>query len=319
MSNTNRFFIEDGQGRLTTEDGEEAMDYIIEEGDEFNLRNLTTLTAYTECQPVPIELDAEDENLEDRILLVIERVNKTIANKVGNVTNYATYTDDQKTLFLYYLKIKFYSAAKAAGKTGIAERTAQTWAKRIRMESDWNIYEKQTNKGNRAKSQLQELQRLHVLELFDEKPYTTTDEVVDSLTKAFAGFSLKKSTVNSFILHECNLTIKKLQRQPKARNDPTRINARYEWVMEYDKSDMDYLQNCVFIDESGFDINMRPFHGRSASGTPAIASTPSAKAESHSILGAIATVGVVNIDVRVPQVNKRIKIAGGRKRKSTDT
>ncbi|KAI7899590.1 uncharacterized protein BX663DRAFT_416629, partial [Cokeromyces recurvatus] len=117
--------------------------------------------------------------------------------------------------------------------------------------------EKQTNKGNRAKSQLQEPQRLHILELFDEKPYTTTDEIVDSLTKAFEGFSLKKSTVNSFILHECNLTIKKLQQQPKARNDPTRINARYEWVMEYDKSDMDYLQNCVFIDESGFDINMR--------------------------------------------------------------
>ncbi|ORE12485.1 hypothetical protein BCV71DRAFT_87468, partial [Rhizopus microsporus] len=35
--------------------------------------------------------------------------------------------------------------------------------------------------------------------------------------------------------------------------------------------------------------------------------------------GAMATVGVVNIDVRVPQVNKRIKVAGGRKRKATDT
>ncbi|KAI7899589.1 uncharacterized protein BX663DRAFT_520618 [Cokeromyces recurvatus] len=106
------------------------MDYIIEEGDEFNLRNLTTLTAYKECQPVPIELDPEDKNLEDRILLVIERVNKTIANKVGNVTNYATYTDDQKTLFLYYLKIKFYSAAKAAGKTGIVERICSNLGKK---------------------------------------------------------------------------------------------------------------------------------------------------------------------------------------------
>lgn len=294
------------------------MDYIIEEGEEFNLRNLTNLTEYKECQPVPIEFDAKDENLENIISLVIEKANKTIANKVGKVRNYMFYTDDQKTLFLYYLKIKFFSAAKAAEYAGIAERTAQTWAKRIRTEPDWNIYEKQTNIGNRAKSQLQEPQNLHILELFDNKPYITTDEVVDSLTKAFEGFTLKKSTVNGFILHECNLTIKRLQRQPKARNDPTRIDARYEWVIKYDNLDIEFLQSCIFIDESGFDINMRPSYGRSVSGAPAITSTPSAKAESHSILGAIATVGVVNVDVRVPQMNKRIKVAGGRKRKPTN-
>lgn len=54
--------------------------------------------------------------------------------------------DDQKVLFLCYLKIKFFSAAKAR----IAKQTAQTWVKRIRIDPEWNIYEKQTYKGNRA-------------------------------------------------------------------------------------------------------------------------------------------------------------------------
>lgn len=111
---------------------------------------------------------------------------------------------------------------------------------------------------------------------------------------------LKKSTVNSFILHECNLSIKRLGRQPQARNDPKRIEARCEWIINYDNSDMEYLQNCIFIDESGFDINMRPAFGRSVRGTPAIATTPCTKAKSHSILGAISTVGVVNVGVWVP-------------------
>lgn len=133
-------------------------------------------------------------------------------------------------MFLYYLIIKFYSAAKAASHVGIAERTAQTWAKRIKNELDFNIYEKQTNKGRHAKSQLQDERKLHITNLFDEKPYTTTDEVIDSLSKAFEGFSLKKSTVNSFILHECNLSVKRLVRHSVARNDETRIDARYEWV-----------------------------------------------------------------------------------------
>ncbi|KAI8090311.1 uncharacterized protein B0P05DRAFT_331870 [Gilbertella persicaria] len=86
--------------------------------------------------------------------------------------------------------------------------------------------------GNRPKSQLQEPQKQHIIQLLDEKAYRTTDEVVDSLTKAFEGFSLKRSTVNSFILHECNLTRKRLVRHPAARNDEQRIQERYEWVIK---------------------------------------------------------------------------------------
>lgn len=68
---------------------------------------------------------------------------------------------------------------------------------------------------------------------------------------------------------------------------------------------MDYLKNCIFIDESAFDINMRPGYGRSVRGTPAIGITPLTRAESHSIIGAISAVEVINIDVRVAQTKKK--------------
>lgn len=319
MSNNIYFFTEDGKGGITTEDGVEAMDYIIDEGNEFNLKNLTNLTKYKESNPTPIELDPEDENLENRMLLIIGRVEKAKAAKLRAEKSYATYTDDQKTLFLYNLKIKFFSAAKSARLAGISERTAQDWAKRLKKEPNWDIYEKQTNMFNRPRSQLQEEQRKHIIEIYDEKPYTTTDEAVESLTKTFEGFNLKKSTVNSFILHDCNLSMKKLTRQPVARNDITRIKARYEWVLKWTATDMDYIQNCIFIDESAFDINMRPSLGRSARNTPAVAETPLTRAETHTILGAVSSVGVVNIDVRVAQMRKKIKVAGARKRKGTST
>ncbi|CEG79516.1 hypothetical protein RMATCC62417_13971 [Rhizopus microsporus] len=83
---------------------------------------------------------------------------------------------------------------------------------------------------------------------------------------------------------------------------------------------MDYLENCVFISESGFDINMRPSHGRSIRGTPAMATALTTKAESYSILGAISAVGVANIDVRIAQTRKKkIKVAGGTERKKSLT
>lgn len=48
---------------------------------------------------------------------------------------------------------------------------------------------------------------------------------------------------------------------------------------------MNYTKDCIFIDESVFDINIKPSTARSTRGTPANVTTPSAKAISHSILG----------------------------------
>lgn len=54
-----------------------------------------------------------------------------------------------------------------------------------------------------------------------------------------------------------NLSFKKITLYPAPRNDSTKIAKRIEWVEEKSKADMDYLENCIFVDESGFDSNMR--------------------------------------------------------------
>ncbi|KAI9469130.1 MAG: hypothetical protein EXX96DRAFT_654727 [Benjaminiella poitrasii] len=41
---------------------------------------------------------------------------------------------------------ELYKAAKAARLSGVAEHTGQQWAKRLRDEPKWDIFEKQTNK-----------------------------------------------------------------------------------------------------------------------------------------------------------------------------
>lgn len=84
-------------------------------------------------------------------------------------------------------------------------------------------------------------------------------------------------------------------------------------------TDMNYLENCVFVDESAFDINMRPPSGWSVKGIPAITTTPTTKAVSHTVLGAISTKFVIAIELCNPQEerSKRIEIVhSGRKRKA---
>lgn len=63
---------------------------------------------------------------------------------------------------------------------------------------------------------------------------------------------------------------------------------------------MNYLENCVFVDESGFNINMRPPSGWSLKGKPAIAATPTGRAVSHTVLGAITAKFAVAMELRNP-------------------
>ncbi|KAG1455878.1 hypothetical protein G6F46_004385 [Rhizopus delemar] len=58
---------------------------------------------------------------------------------------------------------------------------------------------------------------------------------------------------------------------------------------------MDYLTNRVFVDESGFNINMRSPNARSIRGAPAF--------------------DVISVEIREPLKPKKIKVDGGRQRK----
>ncbi|KAI9267290.1 hypothetical protein EDC94DRAFT_495331, partial [Helicostylum pulchrum] len=234
-------------------------------------------------------------------------------------SKYNIYSNDQKSLFLYCLRLKLMSAAAAGRHARIVERTAQKWAKRLREDPDWDIYEKETNKFNRKPSQLQAEHKYHLINFFDEHPQARKEDAVESLTKAFEGLNLKKSSVGSFILNECNLTVKRVTRHPEGRNTPGRIEERRLWVEKWIQTDMDYLANCVFVDEAGFNINMRGPTARSAKGTPAVVVTPTTRAISHTILGAVSASGVVNLEVRVPIAPKRVKVDGARKRKKEGT
>src|SRR6478735_3172007 len=81
--------------------------------------------------------------------------------------------------------------------------------------------------------------------------------------------------------------------------------------MKWGTTDMDFLNNCcIFVDESAFNINMRPPGGWSLKGTPAIVETPSTMTAPHTILGAISAKFVVSMELRKPQENwaKRTKI-----------
>ncbi|RCH85997.1 hypothetical protein CU098_005278 [Rhizopus stolonifer] len=138
--------------------------------------------------------------------------------------------------------------------------------------------------------------------LYNDNPQARVVDAVTSLTEKFAGLTIKETSVRNFLKTECNLSFKKkITRHSAPQNDSTKIAKCIAWVEERSKTDMNCLENCIFVDESGFDINMRPPGGWSAKGTPAIVTTPSNRAESHTILGVVSAKYVASMELRNPQ------------------
>ncbi|KAI9332752.1 hypothetical protein BD770DRAFT_301157, partial [Pilaira anomala] len=253
---SNNFFYEDGQGNIVDEQGNETMD-LEEEVDPFNLGTLMTTTQYRSYQDrFPAEPTEE-----------LDQLNNYRKKK------YNVYSDKHKAVFYYFNRVKLWKAAPSARKAQVEIRTGQIWAKRLKEDPQWNIYEKQTNKVNRLASQLQKNHKKHLIDFFDIYPQATRQDAVESLTEAFENFNLKTTAVGNFILYECNLTVKRVTLQPLARNS---------------------LDNR---EKSGFSINMRSPNARSIRGTPAIVEMPTSRALSHIILGAISANDVITIEI----------------------
>jgi hypothetical protein len=173
---------------MIDEQGNNAMDW-DEEVTPFQLRTLTRITDYCKKQEEggPISEDDSLKNLDADMEDVIDVMKKQI--KVYN-----KYSKEQKLLL---------SAAKSGRLAGgICERTAQKWAKRLKEDKDWNIFEKQTNLVNRSKPQLDDRHKIHLLEFYDNWPQARVLDAMDSLTQKFSDLTVKESTVHSFLKNE---------------------------------------------------------------------------------------------------------------------
>lgn len=129
----------------------------------------------------------------------------------------------------------------------------------------------------------------------------------------FPGLTITVSAISKHLVKHCKLTLKKLEKLPEARNDIKTLESRREKILAWQQlSDFDYLQNCVFIDEAGFNLHIRRTFGRSVRGTPAKTVVTTQRGISLTILGAMCEKGIVNLTLRRPT-----PVATKKKRKIT--
>ena len=130
--------------------------------------------------------------------------------------------------------------------------TAQGWYDRDQKDPQDIIQRKTAQNSVGRPPSLREEHRVFLIDYIDKKPALTLDEIMDGLSAQFMDLSISKTATYNFVKEKRRISLKKAHFHPAERNSSENIERRYTWIKRWMETDMDYLSNCVFIDEAAF-------------------------------------------------------------------
>ncbi|GAN06739.1 conserved hypothetical protein [Mucor ambiguus] len=224
------------------------------------------------------------------------------------------YKDLEKEQLFTLIYEKGMSARAAVIKLHINPRTAQRWFKND-QENPQTCIARKEGSGRPAgrPALLDDSHKKFIVDLVDDQPSLVLDQMMESLTASFIELEISKTALYNFVTKNCNISLKRAHFHSVDRNSLRKIKERREWVEKWMDTNIDYMNNCVFIDEAAFYINMKRTFAWSKVGTKAVFKVPKTRAKTTAILGATSAQGVVDIKVRRPRVlpsSKKRKTAG---------
>ncbi|KAG1436354.1 hypothetical protein G6F56_013593 [Rhizopus delemar] len=138
------------------------------------------------------------------------------------------------------------------------ETTAQSWYKKESQNPEEAIERKKgSGRPVGRPPTLREEHEQFLKELIDDKPSLVLEEMMDSLTSKLEDLSISKTALYNFVTEKCRISLKKAHFHSAERNSSKKIQERHDWVMKWNKTDLDFTSNCIFIDEAAFHINMK--------------------------------------------------------------
>ncbi|CEG71969.1 hypothetical protein RMATCC62417_07607 [Rhizopus microsporus] len=146
------------------------------------------------------------------------------------------------------------SASAIVKRLGTHIRTAQRWVKRYNACSDGNF---ESYKKVGRKCILIEEHKTTVINFIDANHSATVVEVTEHLLKRIHDLKISHAIVYNYMRNKFNLSLKEVDFHSIKRNSPAKIEERYGWARNWENTGMSFLTNCLFFDESAFDINMK--------------------------------------------------------------
>ncbi|OAD71782.1 Homeodomain-like DNA binding domain-containing transcription factor [Phycomyces blakesleeanus NRRL 1555(-)] len=194
-----KIVYEGGQEKSVNEDSSQALSHIIDE-DYNGLETIATHSQFLESRNG------------DRISEVSESAQTE--NQVGSPSIPPPKRSKTTRQFFKLKDEKLLSAKAAAKQLNVSARVTQHWVKKYDENPD-NLF----NHGKKGRKKgLTDEHRKCIKEFITEDTSVYVKDVMDHLVLVFGKINVSKETVRRFIANECNLTFKKVYKQPVAKN-----------------------------------------------------------------------------------------------------
>ena len=114
-------------------------------------------------------------------------------------------------------------------------------------------------------------------------------------------FKISHSAVAAHLSQNLNYSLKAVRRIPKARNSPEKKQERYDCVNWIQDNGVDFMKDCVFIDETGFRKKYLRSQGYAKRGIPCVVEVSNAPGINISVVGCISYQGSILLSRHAPK------------------
>jgi transposase len=112
-------------------------------------------------------------------------------------------------------------------------------------------------RGGEKKGDLDEAHIAYLTRLLDEQDITTAKDLKTKMMEGLGttdSSGLSVSAIQRCIKAHIGFSLKRKLRYPIQRNDEEVLQKRYEFVQKLFLESIDYRHNCIFVEESGFNL-----------------------------------------------------------------
>lgn len=212
---------------------------------------------------------------------------------------YKQYSDDTKDQFIELITERGMNANQAAKALGIPVQTAYSWKRKWNesiVRAVLQLPPEELKKPG-PKPSLTEVHGTFLKGLIGKDSKISLREMREALEEEFGKVKANESTIQKFITPKAEITLKRISRYPERRALRQMTEERLEWAHKW-KDELDYLENAVFIDEAGFNVNLRREYGWTKKSGEAITNIPLRAGTNISLLGAICSKGLISLQSR---------------------
>ncbi|KAG2211662.1 hypothetical protein INT47_008759, partial [Mucor saturninus] len=157
-------------------------------------------------------------------------------------------------------------------------KTAREISKETSVETSIELEEVSTKDAD-VKPGMGEEHEKFLTDIIEEKLAIALAEITKTVTEQFTDLDISQTSLKQLVNQKCKASLEKSD----ACNSPIRLEERYHWAAYWKDKDMDYMSNCVFIDETDFHIKLTT-----------LSKVDTMKPVTKTVFGAVSTHGLVN-------------------------